>query len=263
MVLSHRFEDRRRDSQPCGALPVPVYGLQEAVAEIRLSTEAKLALRLGYIKASSRLPIRLARIPSNLAAKAAQLGNQSHQLLNANLAPGTDIYRFSLLVMLRGQYDRACTIFDIQEFTAGRATTPNLDMIRTRMDRVEAFLDQFWDYMRLLGIERITGTIEIYRKQIDRVEPVLFTIRLRLHQQHLLGDTVSRIGFLRIAVPEVLFAKGHWSKFRIGAYRANCDHFFDFMKPRLLDHLHTHHQVLIEKSAGVGAVRTDTTDYRG
>src|SRR5208283_4747675 len=85
----------------------------------------------------------------------------------------------------------------------------------------------------------------------------------RLHQHRFLGDPIWSVGFLRIAVPEVLFAKRDRSELRIGADGADGDDFFDIVQARLLNHLDAHHQVVIEEFSRIRAIRADAAHNRG
>ena len=47
-----------------------------------------------------------------------------------------------------------------------------------------------------LEIEVVARTVEVHRQQEDAVEPVLLAVRLALHEHHLLGEPVGRVGLL-------------------------------------------------------------------
>ncbi len=112
-----------------------------------------------------------------------------------------------------------------------------------------------------LRIEVVAGTIEIHRQQEDGIEAVLLAIRLRLHQQHLLGQAIGRVGLFGVAVPQVLFPERHRRELGIGADRPKGDELLDAAEPGLLDQLHAHHQVLVEELARFGAVGPDPAHH--
>ena len=102
------------------------------------------------------------------------------------------------------------------------------------------------------GPYRLTGS------RYTALNPYCFrTVGLRLNQQHLLRDAVRRVGLLRIASPQVVFAKRYGREFRVGADRADGDKFLDAGEPGVLHQERAHHQILIVELAGMFPVRTD------
>ncbi len=98
---------------------------------------------------------------------------------------------------------------DVQKLARGVAGAPHVDVRGAAVDGVDALLDQRRDHMRRRRVEVVAGAVQVDRQQIDAVEAVLLAVRLQLHQQRLLGDTVGRVGFLGIAVPQVVLVKRH------------------------------------------------------
>ena len=66
----------------------------------------------------------------------------------------------------------------------------------------------------LRRVEVVARAVQIDRHQVDRIEAVLLPVGLRLHQQHLLGQAVRRVGLLRVAVPQVVLAERHRRELR-------------------------------------------------
>ena len=89
---------------------------------------------------------------------------------------------------------------------------------------------------------------------------ILLAIRLRLHHQHLLRQTVRRIRLFGVAVPYLIFFKWHGRKFGIGADRRQRDKFFYAALVSFIQQLHAHHQVVIEKRSRMFAVGADAAD---
>ena len=96
-----------------------------------------------------------------------------------------------------------------------------------------------------------------------RVEAILLPVALRLHQHHLLRESIRRVGFFRIPVPEIVFAERRGREFRISANRPERDKLLAPVQPRLFDKLHAHHQVLVKKLAGIFLVGANAADYCG
>ena len=115
--------------------------------------------------------------------------------------------------------------------------------------------------MRGSRIEIIAGTVEIDRQEINRVEPVLLPVRLRLDQQHLLGQPVGRVGLLGVPAPEVVLAEGHRRELGIGADGADDDELGDAGEPGLLHELHAHHHVVVEEEPRLLAVGADAAHH--
>jgi hypothetical protein len=73
-------------------------------------------------------------------------------------------------------------------------------------------------------------------------------------------QTVRGIGFFGVAVPEVFLFKRNGGELGIGADSANRHKLFDALKPGLVNELHAHHQIVVEKFAGLLAVGADAAD---
>ena len=113
-------------------------------------------------------------------------------------------------------------------------------------------------------IEVVARPVEVHREQHDAVHAVLRAVRLRLHEQQLLGDAVRRVGLLGIAVPQVVFAERDRRELGVGADGAGDDRLCRRPRggtPRC--RLQAHHHVVEQKQAGVVAVGADAADARG
>jgi len=111
-------------------------------------------------------------------------------------------------------------------------------------------------------MEIVPRTVKVDRHQEDRVVSVLLAVRLGLHQEHLFGQPVRCIGFLGVAVPQVLLHERDWSELGIRADGAQRYEFFNPTQPRFMHQLHSHHQVVVKEFCRVFAVGTDPTDLR-
>src|SRR5277367_5506615 len=147
--------------------PVPVDGLEKAGSKVGLRAEAKFALGFRDLEAAPRLSVGLARVPSQLAAKAGEFANQFGERPNRDLASGADVDGRGLFVKSCSHDDGARAILDIEKFPAGGAGAPQIDMIGARLDRIATLLDQRGNHMRLLGIERIAWSIQVHQQQAN------------------------------------------------------------------------------------------------
>ena len=105
---------------------------------------------------------------------------------------------------------------------------------------LDALAHQRGNDMAGFKIEVVTGSVEVRRQQKDRVEAELASIGLSLDEEHLFGKTVCRVGFLRIAVPEVRFVKRDRGQLRIGAHATDGDEFCDIAACRGIEQLDAH-----------------------
>src|SRR5262249_53957935 len=80
------------------------------------------------------------------------------------------------------------------------------------------------------------------------------------HEQGFLGDAVGRIGLFRVAVPQLGFTEWDGGVLGIAADGADLDEFLDLVNARAFDKLHTHHKVLVEESAGILLVGSNSAD---
>ena len=119
------------------------------------------------------------------------------------------------------------------------------------VDRFDALADHAGMTCELGRVEVVARAVQVGRQQVDGVEAVLLAVRLRLDQQHLLGQAVRRVGLLGIARPQVVFAERHRGELGIGADRADRDELLHAGQPRLLHQLGAHDQVLVEELARV------------
>ena len=116
--------------------------------------------------------------------------------------------------------------------------------------RIDELADHGRDDVRRLQVEVVARAVEIDGKHRDGGKPVLLPVRLGLHKKHLFGQTVGRIGFFRIAVPEILLSERNRRELGIGTDRPGGDKLADPRKPSPFHELGPHHQIFIEKTAG-------------
>ncbi len=110
-------------------------------------------------------------------------------------------------------------------------------------------------------VEIIARTIKVHRQKEDRIVAILLAVRLRLHQQHFLRQSVRRVGLFRVAVPQVFLFEGDGSVLGVGANRADGDKFAHVFLPGMVNQLYAHHQVVVEELARLLAVGTDTAHF--
>lgn len=238
---------------------VPFDGLRESFVEGGVGAEAKGALGGGDVQAAAGLAVGFGGVPEDLAAKAGEGADLAHEILDADLKAGADVDGVAAVVTLRGEQDRFGAVFHEQEFASRCAVAPHRDRIALLPNRFGAFANQRRNHVARFGIEVVARSVKIHRQQKDRVVIVLLPVRLRLHQQHLFRQSVGRVRFFGISVPEACFVERHGSEFRITANRTHRDELRDAMLARLFDQVHAHNQVVVKKLAGVFAVRSDAS----
>jgi len=111
-----------------------------------------------------------------------------------------------------------------------------------------------------IGVEVVSGAVEVDGQQKYGVEAVFGAIGLGLDEEHFLCQAIGCVGLLGVTVPEVVFPEGNGREFRIGADGADCDELLDISQAGLLDKLDTHNEVFVEEFAGVLAVGADSAD---
>ena len=151
----------------------------------------------------------------------------------------------------------------MDKLASWHAGAPQHDLGCTRLDRINAFLNDGGNGVRCVRIEVVARTIEIHGQQEYCVETILLPIGLRLHKEHLFGEPIWSVRFFWIAVPEIFFFERHWRVFGIGADRSYCHEFLDATLPPVFHHLHAHHQIVVEKHSGICAIRANAADLSG
>ena len=116
--------------------------------------------------------------------------------------------------------------------------------------------------MGAAGVEVVPRAVEVHRQEVDRVEPVLLPVGLRLHEEQLLGQPIGGVGLLRIAAPEVLLPERHGGELRIGADRADGHELLEPGLPGMLHEHRPHDEVLVVEAAGVLTVGPDAPHDR-
>ena len=99
-------------------------------------------------------------------------------------------------------------------------------------------------------VEVVPRAVEVDRVKVNGVPAVLLPIGLRLHQQHFLGEAIRRVGLFRIAIPQIVLDKWHWSEFRIGANGVDRHKLRYPRLPASVHQLRAHYQILKKNSAG-------------
>src|ERR1051325_11683826 len=91
-------------------------------------------------------------------------------------------------------------IFDVEKFPGRLACAPALDEGVAPQASVDTFLYERRNHVRTLRIEIISWAVEVYRQQINSIQPVFLSVGQTLDQKDLFSDAVRRVGFLRIAI---------------------------------------------------------------
>src|SRR5882762_304011 len=117
--------------------------------------------------------------------------------------------------------------------------------------------------MGCFEVEIITGPVQVYWYQIYCIKSILPPICLALHEKHLFGKSVRRIGFFGITIPEVLFLKGYGSELRIRADGSDAYELLYSGTRRILEKLHPHNRVFIEKACWILLICANSAHRRG
>src|ERR1700687_1558569 len=117
--------------------------------------------------------------------------------------------------------------------------------------------------MRAFEIKIVSRAIEIDRRQINAVKPVLLAVGLELHEKHLLRQAIRSVRFFGIAIPEILLAERNRSEFWIGADGAGTYEFFNALTASGFDDIQPHRGIIVKKAARVLAICADACDHCG
>ena len=126
------------------------------------------------------------------------------QILDRDLRPTAEIDRIGLVVMFRRQQNPLGGVGGVDELARSRPVPQHSIWSAPASTASTHFLIRAGITWLLAGSKLSPRAVEIHRQQEDRIEAVLLPVRLRLHQQHLLGQAVRGVGLLRVAVPEVV-----------------------------------------------------------
>src|SRR5687767_918096 len=96
---------------------VPIDCSAQTFFKRNLCLEAELFQRPRYVKTTTRLTIRLVMLPSNLTFKASQSRDHFQQSRDPNLASGTNVYRFALVIRCGCAQDSVGAIVNVEKLT--------------------------------------------------------------------------------------------------------------------------------------------------
>lgn len=112
-------------------------------------------------------------------------------------------------------------------------------------------------------VKVVARSVEVHGEKKNRIVTILLTIGLRLHQQHFLGQSIGRIRFLWVSVPERVLFEGYGYDLRVGAHGTDQNDFLDVSLPAFMDEMNTHRQVVVEEISGMSSVGSDASDSSG
>src|SRR6266571_9006431 len=208
---------------------VPVDRFAQPVFEGSLRAKSKPLPCACRVELTSRLSVRLICLPANRAFKSGEARNLPDQILDNNFTAVAEVYRVRPIIGASGSYNSLSAVFDVQEFSRRLSRSPYFDKMVASVPRLHTFTNQSWDHMRCFQIKIVARSVKVRRQKKDRVEAILLTIGLRLHEHHFFGQTVRSVCFFRIAVPDIVFFERHRREFRIGAHGSGGDEFFHAM----------------------------------
>ncbi len=202
----------------------------------------------------SGLEVSQATSPSNRHSRA----TRGDEVADLDLEPRPQVHGLGAVVALGGGQDPLGRVAGVQELARGLPGRPTPRSASSPRSRASTHLrtraGMTW---RALRVEVVARAVEVHREEHHGVEAVLLPVGLALHEQHLLGEAVGRVGLLRVAVPEVLLAERHRAVLGVGADGAERDQLLEAHLPAHLEELHAHHQVVVEELPRVVAVGAD------
>src|SRR3954467_8374638 len=201
------------------ALPwfVPAGRVLETFFEADPGREAQALAGPRGVELAPRLAVRTGRVPADLALVADRAGDQPGQVRDADFLTGADVHRLRVVVPLQGQAQRPGRVVHVEELAGRAAVTPEGHERGPGVARLGELADHRRDDVRGLEVEIVPGPVQVDGQHVDGIHPVLGAVGLALHQQHLLGQAVGRVGLLRVAVPDVVLAKRRRGVLRVRA----------------------------------------------
>jgi hypothetical protein len=115
--------------------------------------------------------------------------------------------------------------------------------------------------MRIGRVEIVAWAVEMRGQQKDCIETVLLAVCLGLNEEHLLRQTVWRVGFLRISIPEIVLFEWHGRELGIRADRPDCHDLLYANSASRLEHVDAHHKIVMKEAARVCSVSSDTANH--
>ncbi len=143
-----------------------------------LGAEAKALSRPARVERSSRLPVRLRRVPADLALEPGQPRDQLDELADRDLLADAEVDRAPRRrsARRRGRSPRPRRRRTGTRGTRCPCPTPRCDPSPASR-RVDALLDQRRDHVRAARVEVVARAVEVDRDQVDDVEAVLLRDR--------------------------------------------------------------------------------------
>src|SRR5688500_10002060 len=145
----------------------PIDRPPKTLLEGRARFEAERVARLRRVQGSSRLAVRLARVPDEITVETGEGSDQRRQVPDRDLATGPEVDRIRILVTLCRENDPFHRVVDVEELARGGARTPDLDRLGALIDRFDELLDQRRDDVRDRGMELVSRTVEVHGQQVD------------------------------------------------------------------------------------------------
>ena len=203
----------QRTSRPCSS--------SQRRTSSRLETEQALGAR--HVERTPRLSVGLRGVPDDLAARSRSAPRSCPARSRIEISNPAPMFTGSLAVVALGRAARSPRR-QSSTYRNSRVALPSPQTSTCGAPPSAAsthFRISAGITCELSGSKLSPRPVEVDRQQVDRVEAVLLPVGLRLDQQHLLGQPVWRVGLLRIAVPQVVFAERHRRELGIAADRAD------------------------------------------
>ena len=142
--------------------------------------------RLGAVDRSTGLPVWFGRIPHEAPLEGRDLRDELGKVDDRDLRRGTQVDRLPVFQLLKTEDDAIGSVVDVEELAGGPSRPPQDDLVAARVPSLDALPDDRRDHVARVLVEVVPRPVQVRRDHEGRIEPVLVTIGLRLHQQHLL-----------------------------------------------------------------------------
>lgn len=224
----------------------PLVGVGNAALEANQGAPAH-ALERGDVEELTPRSVGLAQVVGDLVGEAHDPGDQPGEFEDRYVLAAADIDVGVTRIMPHQEDARVSEIVNVQEFTARRARTPDLEALSLGALRLVRLADQSRQDVAGLQIEIVARPVEVGRHGRDEVTAMLPAIGLGELDPGDLSDGAPLIGRLEAHGEDGILANRLRRKLGIDARRAEEEQLLDPDAIARLDDIRLDHQVVVEK----------------
>ncbi len=180
---------------------IPGDGFLEPLEQRGFWLPPQEAVCFGTIYSSAGLSCGLTGVPSDLTVESHEVGNGDGELADGDFFPGAQVERLGFVIEGCSEEDGFRRVPDEEEFSRGASISPEGNVRDSLFLCLHEFANHCGDHVAGLGVEVITGSIEVDGYKVDAIEVVLLAIGLQLDEEHFLCQAIGGIRFFGIAVP--------------------------------------------------------------